>query len=115
VLLIASFDLPNVTLEVQRNVANCMHSLCRRSKIVCFGRFIFVSSSLIFRFCADFQIPDEKQVELMAKLFTHTDAELRVNAIGILGKFAVVTLNDNIAKVFSFCNDHFRFLLTMRC
>jgi hypothetical protein len=60
-------------------------------------------------------VPDEKQVELIAKLFTHTDPELRVNSIGILGRFAVVTLNENIAKVhfseisYQFLNCEFSF------
>jgi hypothetical protein len=34
VLFIASFELPNITIDVQRNIGSSMHSLCRRAKIV---------------------------------------------------------------------------------
>lgn len=77
VLLIAAFELPDVTLDSQRNIASTMFSLVRRTKI----------------------IPDEKQVELISKLFSHTDPELRVYSVGILGKFALATMSPQIATL----------------
>jgi hypothetical protein len=36
---------------------------------------------------------------MIQKLFTHPDPSLRVNSIGMLGRFALATMSDDIAKV----------------